>query len=166
AIQTLAPAMRQRLIAQTATRPDRYASRAAIELVVDGLLGRSVIMPRIATPVQQAKAREGAVAVLERVGGRSADIAAAALHGLAAVERWAIWRPAWISAISWRWMSIPSRGRSQGCGWTPTPVSETRPAPHGRRLVRHPRPPWLRAKRLWIRCWLELPSLRGLHSLH
>src|SRR5216117_1966377 len=57
AFQTIAPAMRQRLIAQTATRPDRYASRAAIELVVDGLLGRSVIMPRIATPVAGEGAR-------------------------------------------------------------------------------------------------------------
>ena len=111
AFQTIAPAMRQRLIAQTATRPDRYASRAAIELVVDGLLGRSVIMPRIATPVQQAKAREGAVAVLERVGGRSADIAAAALHGLAAVERWVTHLASWSQAaaagnIQARWADV------------------------------------------------------------
>src|SRR5438552_297867 len=111
AFQTIAPAMRQRLIAQTATRPDRYASRAAIELVVDGLLGRSVIMPRIATPVQQAKAREGAVAVLERVGGRSADIAAAALHGLAAVERWVTHLASWSQVaaagnIQARWADV------------------------------------------------------------
>src|SRR5206468_3447828 len=76
-----------------------------------GLLVRSVIMPRNATPVQQAKAREGAVAVLERVGGRSADIAAAALHGLAAVERWVTHLASWSQAaaagnIQARWADV------------------------------------------------------------
>src|SRR5207245_9238115 len=78
---------------------------------VDGLRGRSVLMPRIATPVQQAKAREGAVAVLERAGGRTADIAAAAVHGLAAVERWVTHLASWSQAaaagnIQARWADV------------------------------------------------------------
>lgn len=88
AFQTIAPAMRQRLITQTATQRDRYARRASIELMVDGLLGRRVVMPRIATPTQRVKAREGTVAVLQRARGRSAEIAAAVERCLATVEQW------------------------------------------------------------------------------
>ena len=111
ALQTIAPAMRQRLITQTATRADRYVHRGSIELMVDGLLGRRVIMPRIATPTQQAKAREGAVAVLLRAHGRSAEIATAAECCLAAVEHWVTHLASWSAAqaggnIQARWADV------------------------------------------------------------
>src|SRR3989475_11704409 len=54
AFHTIAPAMRQRLIAQTATRPARYASRAALEVAAEGLLGGRVVVPRCETPVARA----------------------------------------------------------------------------------------------------------------
>lgn len=111
AFQTIAPAMRQRLIAQTATRADRYSSRPAIELVVDGLLGRGVVMPRIATPAQHTKAKEGAVAVLERARGDGAAIEIAAVRCLATVERWVTQLASWSAGeagenIQARWADV------------------------------------------------------------
>ena len=111
AFQTIAPTIRQRLIAQTAIRADRYGSRAAIELMVDGPLGRSVIMPRIATPAQHAKAREGAVAILERAHGDSAEVGTAAVRCLASVERWMTHLASWSAAqaagnIQARWADV------------------------------------------------------------
>jgi len=51
------------------------------------------------------------VAVLERAGGRTADIAAAAVHGLAAVERWVTHLASWSQAaaagnIQARWADV------------------------------------------------------------
>lgn len=111
AFQTIAPAMRQRLIAQTATRADRYAHRGSIELMVDGLFGRRVVMPRIATPTQQAKAREGAVAILLRARGRGAEVATAVERCLAAVEHWITHLSVWSAAqtggaIQARWADV------------------------------------------------------------
>ncbi len=87
--QTIGPQIRRRLLAQTAVQPTRYATRASIELMVDGMLDREVVLPRIAKPVQRSKAQEGAVAVLLRVGrGDLARHRDAVLHCLAAVDRW------------------------------------------------------------------------------
>lgn len=96
AFQSIAPSMRRRLIEQTAARDDRYASRPAIELVVDGLFADGVVMPRIATPVQSAKAKAGAVAVL--VTARQDDgaaVARAAQCCLATVEHWVTQLASW-----------------------------------------------------------------------
>lgn len=91
ALQTIAPAIRRRLVAQTGRRANRYATRASLELVVDGLFADDVVMPRIATPAQAQKAREGTVAVLLRTGGDdAAGIHTAAVRCVAAVERWMV----------------------------------------------------------------------------
>ncbi|MGH2399504.1 MAG: hypothetical protein ACRDF6_06630, partial [bacterium] len=50
AAQTLAPGLRRRLVAHASTQSERYASRSGIELMVDGLFEREVVMPRITTP--------------------------------------------------------------------------------------------------------------------
>jgi hypothetical protein len=99
AVQSLAPAIRQRLIVQTAARGDRYTSRPAIELMVDGLFADGVVMPRIATPVQYAKAKAGVVAVL--VAARQGDgtaVARAAQCCLATVEQWVTHLASWAAA--------------------------------------------------------------------
>ncbi|MGH2348266.1 MAG: hypothetical protein ACRDFT_02230 [bacterium] len=89
AFQTIAPALRRGLTDQTARRADRYGARGSAELMVDALYGRSVTMPRIATPVQGVRARAGAVAVLLRLGRReSAPLAVALTRCLAAVDAW------------------------------------------------------------------------------
>lgn len=89
ALQTVAPAIRRRLVVQTGRRANRYANRASVDLVVDGLFADTVVMPRIATPAQGSKAREGAAAVLLRAGGDdAAGVHVAAVRCLAAVERW------------------------------------------------------------------------------
>lgn len=89
AFQTVAPRMRQRLVAQTEGRADRYGSRASIELMVDGLFDREVVMPRIATPVQTAQAKAGASAVLVRLRRHTgAGLQAAVARCLGTVETW------------------------------------------------------------------------------
>ncbi|HXF81853.1 MAG TPA: hypothetical protein VNN19_03775, partial [bacterium] len=82
--QTFAPALRRRLSADARRRPTRYAARAAIELMVDRLFERAVVMPRIARPWEAAKARDGAAAVLARAGERDSDLAQAARDCLGA----------------------------------------------------------------------------------
>ena len=96
AFYTLAPTIRTKLIAQTVTRHDRYASRGTIELVVDGLIADAVVMPRIATPAQHGKVKEGAVAILMGVRkDRDDAVARAAQRCLAAVERWVTRSASW-----------------------------------------------------------------------
>ncbi|MDQ7842131.1 MAG: hypothetical protein QN141_08230 [Armatimonadota bacterium] len=85
---TLGPAVRRRLAAAARGRADRYAARSQIELMVDGWLERHVVMPRIATPVQAAKARDGAVAVLALAGSDDAGLRRAVGRCLAVVDRW------------------------------------------------------------------------------
>jgi len=113
AIYSLAPALRTKLIAQTVTRSDRYASRGTIELVVDGLIAESVVLPRIATPVQHGKVKDGAVAILMRAReDGDAAVARAAQRCLAAVERWVVTQSAtWSAAqtahnIQARWATV------------------------------------------------------------
>jgi len=88
AAQTLAPALRRRLVAQAAAQPGRYGTRPGIELMVDGLFERAVVLPRIATPVQAAKARDGAVAILGRARAEAAVLREVAVDCLASVDRW------------------------------------------------------------------------------
>jgi hypothetical protein len=112
ALQTLAPAIRRHLIAQTAARDDRYNSRRAIELVVDGLFAEVVVMPRISTPAHHAKVKAGAVALLLRArGDGGAGIERAARRCLAAVERWVGQTASWSAAhaaenIQARWAAV------------------------------------------------------------
>ncbi len=87
--QTLGPRLRRNLVSQVAGLPSRYANRASVELIVDGLFEREIVMPRIAKPVQTAKAKEGAVAVLLRVGqGDVVHFREAVVRCLATVDRW------------------------------------------------------------------------------
>lgn len=96
AFQTIAPGIRRTLISQTSAKPDRYRDPQSIELTVDGLFERNVLMPRIATPIQTAKAKEGSTTVLARISKDArADLKMGVMHALGAVERWitdlAVW---------------------------------------------------------------------------
>lgn len=109
AAQTFAPALRRRLIAQAATQSQRYASSSGIELMVDGLFEREVVMPRIATPVQRTKARDGAVAILAKV---KADDGLRGVAGdcLATVDGWVAHLGSWAAQegqnIQARWGEV------------------------------------------------------------
>lgn len=112
AIYSLAPSLRTKLIAQTVTRSDRYASRGTIELVVDGFIADAVVMPRIATPAQHGKVKEGAVAILMGVRhDGDAAAARAAQRCLAVVERWVSQSASWSAGqaahnIQARWATV------------------------------------------------------------
>jgi hypothetical protein len=84
---TLAPALRRRLAVETEADA-RPHSAAGVELTVDRVLEQQVIMPRIATPLQREKARDGALAVLLAVRGMSDGLPKAAAAALACVDRW------------------------------------------------------------------------------
>lgn len=91
AFETLGPALRGRLAVRLAARPDRYESAADTTLMVEDLFARHVVMPRIATPLETAKAREAAAALAVRANRRASapDALRAALIGcLACVESW------------------------------------------------------------------------------
>lgn len=110
AAQTLAPRLRRRLAVQAAGHPRRYATRQSIELMVDRLFERAVIMPRIVTPVHADKARAGAVAVLARAGD-TAEWRGAAGACLGAVDRWVAWMGGWAAGetggnIQARWGEV------------------------------------------------------------
>jgi len=86
---TLAPALRRRLAADAAGDARRLTTHEGAALAVDHLLEREVVMPRIATPVQREKARDGAVAVLLAVRTSEAGLpAAAAGAALSCLDRW------------------------------------------------------------------------------
>lgn len=109
--QTVAPEMRRKMFAQAATRPNRYGSRPSMELMVDGLFARTVVMPRIATPAQAAKAREGAVALLIGANREDGGVHRAAGRCLAGVERWSGDAAAWAAVqapenIQARWADV------------------------------------------------------------
>ena len=88
AAQTFAPALRRRIGAEAHRGAPRRATRPEIELLVDTLLEREVVMPRIATPREAGKARDGASAVLVRAGADDGALRSAAGDCLAAVDRW------------------------------------------------------------------------------
>jgi len=88
AAQTLAPALRRRLGAEAHRAARRDAPRPEIELTVDTLFERKVVMPRIATPREAGKARDGATAVLVRTGAEHGALRGAAGDCLAAIDRW------------------------------------------------------------------------------
>ena len=112
AIYSLAPGLRTKLIAQTVTRSDRYANRGTIELVVDGFIADAVVMPRIATPAQHGKVKDGAVAILMRLReDADAAVARAAQRCLAVVERWVSESASWSATqaahnIQARWATV------------------------------------------------------------
>lgn len=112
AFQTIAPRMRRKLITQTAAQTDRYARRASVELIVDSLFEGKVVMPRITTPAQSAKTREGAVAILLHTGsGEDSQLREAATRCLATVERWVTNLASWSARnaptnIQARWMDL------------------------------------------------------------
>lgn len=83
--------LRRSLTAEIVTRADRYGSPAAVELVVDYLFGRDVVMPHIAQPMHTAKVKEAAAGVLTRAtrrGDTPPVVEAAAITSLAVVARW------------------------------------------------------------------------------
>lgn len=86
--QTFGPALRRRLGASAERQPGQYTSGPGIELAVERLFEREVVMPRIATPREVGKVREGAAAVLVRTGTDDGRLRAAAGDCLAAVDRW------------------------------------------------------------------------------
>ena len=88
AAQTLAPALRRRLGAEVHRGGRRGAARPEIELTVDTLFEREVVMPRITTPREAGKARDGATAVLVRTGTDDGALRGAAGDCLAAIDRW------------------------------------------------------------------------------
>lgn len=94
AAQTLAPRLRRTLAARAAGQPGRYATRSGIELMVDALFERTVVMPRITTPVHAEKARTGAVAVLmqfrDEAGWRRATSGC-----LGTLDAWVTWLGRW-----------------------------------------------------------------------
>lgn len=110
AAQTFAPALRRRLIAKAATQSGRYASRSGIELMVDGLFEREVVMPRITTPIQRAKAKDGAVAVLTKAEAIDGGLRGAAGDCLASVEGWVAHLGSWAASegqnIQARWGEV------------------------------------------------------------
>lgn len=88
AAQTFAPALRRRLGAEAVQDERGGAARPRVELAVDALFESEVVMPRIATPREAGKARDGAAAVLVRAGTDDALLRRAAADCLGAVDRW------------------------------------------------------------------------------
>ncbi|MDQ7819980.1 MAG: hypothetical protein QN173_08310 [Armatimonadota bacterium] len=86
AARTGAEGARRHLVARAAAHPDRYRSRRSLELVVDGLFARHVVLPRIATPVQGRQARDAAVAILARAS--EVALVRATTRCLATVDAW------------------------------------------------------------------------------
>lgn len=108
AFQSIAPRIRRSLVAQTLGQPRRYAMRPSVELLVDRMLDREVVMPRIATPLQRMKAHDGAVAVLLRLGREDlASHRGATIRCLAVIDRWVAELGADTSGpIQARWASL------------------------------------------------------------
>lgn len=91
AFQSIAPTIRRGLVAETVGRADRYATRSSIILLVEALLQREVVMPRIATPLQRIKSHDGAVAILSHLGRDDSDRHRdATIRCLALIDRWII----------------------------------------------------------------------------
>lgn len=88
-LQTVGPAMRRSLADQAAHRPDRYADRGSIELLVERFYRTRVVMPRIARPVEGERARAGATAVLVRLIRReTAPLPDVLTRCLATIDSW------------------------------------------------------------------------------
>ncbi len=85
---TLAPAVRRRLAVETAGDPRGLTSGAGIELAVDRLVEQEIVMPRIATPAEREKAREGAIAILIALRRTPRELPAATGAALGCLDRW------------------------------------------------------------------------------
>lgn len=89
AFQTIAPAIRRTLVSRAAVDPARYRSSGSIELVVDGLFERDVLMPRLSKPQDGQKARDASAAVLRNARGSGSEVLeGAAVQCLGTVEQW------------------------------------------------------------------------------
>lgn len=112
AFQTIAPAIRRALVLQAASDPARYRSGGSIELIVDGLYGQDVLMPRIAKPQDGQKARDASAAVLRMASRRShTDVEHASHQCLGTVEQWTADLSAWAQSaapqnIQARWAGL------------------------------------------------------------
>lgn len=109
AAHTFAPALRRALAAQASEQPGRHATRADVELMVEQLFERAVVMPRIATPVHADKAKAGAVALLVQAGDET-GWRRATRGCLGAVDRWVTWLGQWAAqegaSIQARWGEV------------------------------------------------------------
>ena len=85
---TLAPALRRALAGEAAGESGRFSAPEAAALTVDGLLDREVVMPRIATPLQREKAREGALAVLLALRGKAGRLPPTVVTALGCLDHW------------------------------------------------------------------------------
>lgn len=111
AFQTIASGIRQRLITETAGGARRFGNRASVELMVEGWFDQQVVMPRIATPAQGTKAREGATAILMQAREDGGALREAAVICLATVERWVVDLGTWAARqapenIQARWTDV------------------------------------------------------------
>jgi len=91
AFETLGALLRGRAAARLAGRPDRYQTPAGATLMVEELFARHVVMPRISTPAEIAKAREAAAALAVRATRRPPPpdpLPAALTACLACIESW------------------------------------------------------------------------------
>ncbi len=134
AFETLGPALRVRLARVLADRLDRYGSLPAAALMVEDLFFRKVVMPRIATPEQDHKAREAAVALVLLANRRSS--ATETLHDiigrcLVVVETWARDLSRWAAGaapenIQARWGTVRALGALAAMSKTLVAVYEDR----------------------------------------
>lgn len=85
---TLAPALRRRLAVEAVRDTGRFSATVGTEFTVDRLLDREVVMPRIATPLQREKAREGALAVLLALRGKAGGLPATVVTALGCLDHW------------------------------------------------------------------------------
>ncbi len=114
AFEALGPALRVRMAERLAGRPDRYAAPAGVSLMVERLLDRQVVMPRIATPHQAQKAREAAAALVLRTEQTPAPVDAlrdALTRCVAGVDGWTRDLSGWTAAtpsenIQARWGAV------------------------------------------------------------
>lgn len=112
--QTLGPTLRHRLSAGLAGREDRYRHQSTVTLIVEDLLERQVVMPRIATPVATQKARDAAVALVVRAnrqGDALKTLRSSLTRCLVGVEAWARDVGGWAAAaapenIQARWETV------------------------------------------------------------
>lgn len=131
AFETLGPALRVRLVRRLLERPDRYEIPGTSALLVAHLFARHVVLPRIATPREGARAREAASAVLDRARvspSPQGALRAAIARCLVGVEEWARELGAWAAAtpenVQARWEAVRALAALAALGKTLVAVYE------------------------------------------